>query len=70
MRRLPFSRISQLFVFLITPEDSSASGFHRKTKDQAFYDNRWYGAIKITFWITAVVAFWSTPPVLYRLFFP
>ena len=70
MRRFTFNRLGQLFVFLFTPEDSSASGFYRKSKDQSAFDNCWCGAIKIAFWITVVVGFWGMLPVLYRGLFP
>ena len=64
MRRFFFTRLGQFFLFLFTPEDSSASDFHRKNSDQSAFDNRLGGAIKIVFWITVVVVFWCTVPVL------
>ena len=70
MRRFPFTRLGQFIVFLLTPEDSSANGFHRKGKDQSAFDNRWCGAIKIAFWITVVVGFWGMLPVLSRILSP
>lgn len=70
MRRFPFTQLGQFFVFLLTPEDSSANGSHQKGKDQSAFDNRWCGAIKIAFWLTVVVGFWGILPMLCRVLSP
>ena len=51
--------IIDFLLFLLSPEDSS-DGPIRVGKGQklARFDNRFYGALKIFFWIGATVAFW------------
>ena len=68
MRRLLNSRIGQLIVFLLSPEDSSTGGYPQHRDTRASFDNRVCGAIKITFWISMTVAFWSVLPVLWCVF--
>lgn len=68
MQRLFNSQIWQFFVFLLTPEDSSTGGYSQYRDTRAFLNNRICGAIKIVFWISVAVAFWSFLPLLCRVF--
>ena len=65
MRRLLSSRPGQFIVFLLSPEDSSTGGSTRHRNTQTPFDNRLCGAVKIAFWITVTVAFWSVLPVVW-----
>lgn len=51
--------IIDFFIFLLSPEDSSDSlTYDRESKKSARFDNRFYGGLKIFFWIELTVAFW------------
>ncbi len=51
--------IIDFFLFLFSPEDSSDNlTYVRKSEKLARFDNRFYGGLKIFFWIGVTVAFW------------
>jgi len=55
----------RFLLFLLHPEDSSNPANLRDRQPHfAQFDNRLGGALKIGFWIVAVIVFWTTVPTL------
>jgi hypothetical protein len=67
MRYTHLIRLRRFLIFLITPEDSSPGGYRSASPSPRMRQNRLAGAVKIVFWITAMVLFWIALPLLSRM---
>lgn len=65
MRTPRRAHLVRFLLFLLHPEDSSNTANQRNAPPHfTQFDNRLGGALKIFFWIVAVIVFWATVPTL------
>jgi hypothetical protein len=62
MRPITSSALLRFLVFLVSPEDSRPCREQSPYRD--WHNNRLAGAVKILFWIMAVILFWTSFPAL------